>query len=122
MEQDYNRFTALFKALSDDNRLKIIDMLSCGEICACKILDGLEISQSTLSHHMKALEVCALVSSRREGKWTYYTLNGETVKAVLDFIKRLALAQKGMDLLPAGAGGIVKTITSPQEGCICEGV
>jgi ArsR family transcriptional regulator len=101
MEQDYNRFTALFKALSDDNRLKIIDMLSCGEICACNILDGLEISQSTLSHHMKALEGCALVSSRREGKWTYYTLNGETVKVVLDFIK---------------------TITSPKEGCICEGV
>lgn len=47
MKRSYAEFAPIFKVLSDETRLKIIDMLSCGEICACDILDGLSISQST---------------------------------------------------------------------------
>jgi ArsR family transcriptional regulator len=63
------------KALSDPNRLVIIDYLKDGERCACKILEQLKISQPTLSHHMRILCEASLVNCRREGKWIHYSLN-----------------------------------------------
>ena len=65
------------KALGDENRVQIIKMLTGGELCACKILDAFNITQPTLSHHMKILTECNLVNSRKEGKWTYYSINCE---------------------------------------------
>ena len=59
------------KALSDSNRIRIIQMLSEREKCACKILEELCITQPTLSHHMKYLCDCNLVTSRKDGKWNY---------------------------------------------------
>ena len=75
-----------FKALSDPNRLMIVDMLSHGELCACVILIKFKITQPTLSHHMRILCECGLVSARKKGKWTYYSLNGETVQEFRDFL------------------------------------
>ena len=86
---DYTVNTPLFKALGDENRLKIIDMLANGEICACEILWELEIAQPTLSHHMKILCDCSLVIPRREGKWTYYSLNKGKVKEMKAFINTI---------------------------------
>ena len=63
------------KALGNENRVQIIKMLTGGELCACKILDAFNITQPTLSHHMKILTECNLVNSRKEGKWTYYSIN-----------------------------------------------
>ena len=63
------------KALGDENRVKIIKLLSNGELCACKLLEEFKISQSTLSHHMKILSDCELVQSRKDGKWTFYEIN-----------------------------------------------
>ena len=80
LSDNYDENVVLFKALADKNRLMIVDMLSCGELCACMILEKYNISQPTLSHHMKILCDCGLVNGRKEGKWTYYSLNGETVK------------------------------------------
>lgn len=66
------------KALGDENRIQIVKMLADGELCACRILDAFNITQPTLSHHMKILTDCNLVNSRKEGKWTYYSINCET--------------------------------------------
>lgn len=65
----------VFKALCDFNRLMIIDLLKNGEKCACDILQKMNISQSTLSHHMKILCESGLINCRREGKWMYYSLS-----------------------------------------------
>lgn len=73
----YERETALFKALSDENRLRIIAMLRCGERCACRMQDELGIGQPTLSYHMGLLCASGIVSARREGRWTYYSINRE---------------------------------------------
>ena len=86
---NYENYTLFFRALSDENRLRIIDMLSCGEICACEILLELEITQSTLSHHMRILCDCLLVIPRRAGKWTFYSLNKGTVKALKAFVNTI---------------------------------
>jgi ArsR family transcriptional regulator len=76
----------LFKALADKNRLMIVDMLSCGELCACVILEKFSITQPTLSHHMKMLCACGLVNGRKEGKWTYYSLNDKTIQKIKTFL------------------------------------
>lgn len=89
MTDPYNQNVKFFKALSDVNRVMIMDMLSCGELCACMILEKLNINQSTLSHHMKILCDSGLVNSRKDGKWMYYTLNHKAInemKAFLDLI------------------------------------
>ena len=63
----------IFKALGDPNRIAILKMLQSGEKCACKLLEELNIGQSTLSHHMKILCDAEIVKGRKEGKWTHYS-------------------------------------------------
>ncbi len=80
----------IFKALSDNNRLQIIDMLSCGEMCACRILEKLNITQPTLSHHMKTLIDAKLVIARKEINWVYYSLNKYTIDELNKFIQYIS--------------------------------
>ncbi|MDD2993212.1 MAG: metalloregulator ArsR/SmtB family transcription factor [Pygmaiobacter sp.] len=82
------------KALGDSNRLQIVKMLSEGEKCACNLLERFEITQPTLSHHMKTLCDCGLVEVRREGKWSHYSLNCETLAAFQAFIGGLSCDKK----------------------------
>lgn len=77
------------KALGDSNRLQIVQMLSEGEKCGCKLLEAFEITQPTLSHHMRILTECGLVNARKEGKWSHYSLNCETLKEYKQFIEGL---------------------------------
>lgn len=74
MDKDYGSYSKILKAIADPKRLKIVDMLSCGELCACKIQEEFQITQPTLSHDMKILCDAGIVLSRREGKWSYYSL------------------------------------------------
>ena len=82
------------KALSDPNRLRIIQLLTCGEQCGCELLEQMQITQPTLSHHMKMLEDCSLVSSRRKGKWNHYSLNSDQWAAFRDYIESIRAACK----------------------------
>ncbi|HBC93093.1 MAG TPA: transcriptional regulator [Pelotomaculum sp.] len=95
----YAEYVPALKAVSDETRLKIIDMISCGEICACDILEGLNISQPTLSYHMKILSESGLVNAVRVGAWMRYTLNREKTDAVIKFFD---------------------FITSEKDNCICK--
>src|SRR5665648_156162 len=80
MENSYVENATLFKSISDPNRLRIVDMLSCGTLCACKILEKLQITQPTPSQQMKILCYCGLVKAKREGKWMHYSLNTEQIQ------------------------------------------
>ena len=77
----------VFKSLSDYNRLKILKMLanSCCELCACNLLEEFNITQPTLSHHMKTLCDAGIVNSRKQGSWNYYSLNKENILKVIEF-------------------------------------
>ena len=66
--RNHSEDAKVFKAFCDVNRLRILEMLSTGEKCACKLLDELQIGQSTLSHHMKILCESGVVVGRKEGK------------------------------------------------------
>ena len=83
---DHAEHSLLFKALSDPNRIMIVDMLSCGELCACTILEAFSLSQPTLSHHMKILCRSGLVVPRRDGRLTHYSLNREKFSDLISFI------------------------------------
>lgn len=83
------------KALGDSNRLKIVKMLSDGEKCGCKLLEAFDITQPTLSHHMKILCECGLVETRREGKWSHYSLNCDTLTAFKAFVGTLTCCRDG---------------------------
>lgn len=80
---------ALFKALGDENRIRILKLLRSGEKCACKLLEELNISQPTLSHHMKILCDTGIVSGRRDGKWTHYSICCEGICRVRGLMKEL---------------------------------
>jgi ArsR family transcriptional regulator len=86
----YQKCAVWLKAISDAKRLSIIDMLSCGELCACNILEKFEITQPTLSHHMKILCDSGLVLPRQDGKWTYYTLNQDAFREALELLSYLS--------------------------------
>jgi Predicted transcriptional regulators len=79
----------IFKTLGDSNRLQIVQMLSDGEKCACKLLEAFDITQPTLSHHMRVLNECGIVNTRKEGKWSYYSLNCETLTEFKKFVSSL---------------------------------
>lgn len=78
------------KALGDSNRLQIVQILSDGEKCGCNLLEKFEITQPTLSHHMKILCECGLVEARKEGKWSHYSLNSGTFMEFQQFIGGLS--------------------------------
>lgn len=84
--EDFETNAKIFKALSDINRLKIIEILSCEEKCGCEILSQFDFTQPTLSHHMKILTDCNLVITKKEGTWNHYKLNCEKVRYFLNFI------------------------------------
>ena len=85
---DTGKLAAMFKAMADENRLQIMELLLDGEKCACKLLEALEISQPTLSHHMKLLCDAGLVTGRKEGKWMHYSISEDGVGILQSYLTR----------------------------------
>jgi len=97
--ENHTTFAPIFKALGDSTRLKIIEMLSCGALCACDILESFQITQPTLSYHMKILTECGLVNSYKEGSWIHYSNNTVLIEKIKEYWN---------------------IITSEQDDCICK--
>lgn len=74
-EMKREEVSMICKAMSDANRLRILEMLTTGEKCGCDLLEELQITQPTLSHHMKVLSDCGLVSAHKKGKWQHYSIS-----------------------------------------------
>ncbi|WP_280340282.1 ArsR/SmtB family transcription factor [Nocardia neocaledoniensis] len=72
---DAAELAAVFKALSDPVRLRLLSLVASrasGEACVCDISDGVEVSQPTISHHLKVLREAGLLTSERRASWVYY--------------------------------------------------
>lgn len=82
----------VFKALADENRLEILELLTDGEKCGCELLEALRIGQSTLSHHMHILCEAGLVDARKEGKWMHYSLSAQGSAKARAFTERYTLS------------------------------
>ena len=88
---DYQKNARVFKALCDENRWKILDLLKNGEQCGCVLLNKLDISQSTLSHHMKILCDSGIVEGKKAGKWTHYSISQQGVAAAQELLAGLTI-------------------------------
>lgn len=89
MNSKYLDNVQVFKAFCDENRLMILEMLKGGEKCACVLLEKLKISQPTLSHHMKILIDSGIVTGRKQGKWTHYSINIAGIKNATQILREL---------------------------------
>ena len=76
---NYTKIAKMLKVLAEPKRLKIINLLSNGKMCASEILKAFRVSQPTLSHDMKALVDGKFVIARREGQKMFYSLNPDTI-------------------------------------------
>lgn len=88
---DEKRIAAIFKAFCDENRVRIIKLLRSGEKCACKLLDEINVTQPTLSHHMKILCDSGIVVGRKEGKWMHYSISEKGVKQAKKYLEQLTV-------------------------------
>jgi ArsR family transcriptional regulator len=78
-----DQLAAQFKALADPTRVAIVNHLSSGEeVCVCNLVDSFDLSQPTISHHLKILRQAGLVESTRRGTWAYYRLVPEALEAL----------------------------------------
>lgn len=98
MAYGYAEYIPVLKALADETRLRIIDMLRCGELCACKMLKQFSITQPTLSYHMKILTECGLVEARREGAWIHYSLCAQRAQEITQYLDVLMAPKANSDL------------------------
>ena len=97
MQLDEKRTALIFKAFCDENRIRILKLLHSGEKCACVLLDDLQISQPTLSHHMKILCDSGIVVGRKEGKWTHYSISHEGADTAMKCLKELTTVDQSVD-------------------------
>ena len=81
--------TRQFRALGDEHRLRIIDLLRNGERCVCELTDALDVGQSLLSFHLRTLKDAGLVTDRRDGRWAYYTLDADSFAQLEEFVGAL---------------------------------
>lgn len=83
---DEKNTALIFKAFCDENRIKIIKLLSTGEKCACRLLEEINITQPTLSHHMKILCDSGIVIGRKDGKWMHYCISKDGIEKAEKFL------------------------------------
>jgi ArsR family transcriptional regulator, arsenate/arsenite/antimonite-responsive transcriptional repressor len=100
---DLVRAETLFHALSDATRLAILEMLRGGERCVCDLQEDLDAAQSKLSFHLKVLKDAGLVSDRREGRWSYYTIVPQALAEVHDLAAGLQPRKGTLRVLQAGS-------------------
>lgn len=88
-----NTATTVFRALGDENRMQILSLLKQREMNGTELLQAVSIVQSTLSHHMKILTEAGLVHCRRQGKWSWYSVNLARLKQAGIFLESGAWEQ-----------------------------
>ena len=89
MNIDAKEAAGIFKAFCDENRIRILQLLQSGEKCACKLLEEMNITQPTLSHHMKILCDSGVVTARREGKWMHYSISEAGIECAQECLTSL---------------------------------
>ena len=86
---DVRPYSRLFRALSDETRLRIVALLSYGELCVCHIEKALDLSQPNVSRALGILKAAGVVDSRRDGTWVYYSVTEQQHAAVNQVLEKL---------------------------------
>ncbi len=87
-----SRYVRLLKALADPTRLEIMRVVAAqgGPVCACDIVDRFDLSQPTISHHLKILRDAGLLTTRRKGLWSFYEPDPEGLEAIFRLTTQIA--------------------------------
>jgi ArsR family transcriptional regulator len=96
---DVGPVSRLFRALGDETRLRIVALLSHGELCVCHLEEALGLPQSNVSRHLAVLRAAGIVRDRREGSWVYYRLLDQEHPDCERQLQALVRAFGGKDLL-----------------------
>lgn len=91
-EAEVEAARTVFAALSNEHRIRILEALRGGELCACELRVVVDAPQSTVATHLRELRDAGLVNTRRQGKWTYYRIADTAVLQLLDVAGALAAA------------------------------
>lgn len=92
----YEERSRVFKALCDERRQRILELLRHGEKCACVLMEEMGMPQSSLSYHMKILCDSGLVTSREEGKWIHYQISGQGGERAVELLREItAVSEHG---------------------------
>jgi len=89
LEKKHLENATVFKAFCDETRLMALSLLQSGEKCACELLEQVNVSQPTLSHHMRILVESGIVTSRKEGRWMYYSISLTGSEKAIELLKCL---------------------------------
>jgi ArsR family transcriptional regulator len=83
------RMAAIAKALGDPIRMQLVDVLRkhAGKVCVCELVPLFDLSQPTVSHHLKVLRDAGIVGSERKGLWAYYYVNPESLEEIKSWLK-----------------------------------
>ena len=93
----YEERAKVFKALCDERRQRILELLHTGEKCACVLIDEMGMPQSSLSYHMKILCDSGIVTSREEGKWTHYQISQQGSEKAIQLLKEITAVTENHD-------------------------
>lgn len=93
----YEERAKVFKALCDERRQRILELLHTGEKCACVLIDEMGMPQSSLSYHMKILCDSGIVSSREDGKWTHYRISQQGSEKAIQLLKEITAVTENHD-------------------------
>ena len=87
--QRAERMAAVAKALGDPVRLQLVDVLRkhAGKVCVCELVPLFDLSQPTVSHHLKVLRDAGIVGSERQGLWAYYYVIPDTTKELSTWLR-----------------------------------
>ena len=112
-------FLSITKALSDENRVRVLMALSSGELCVCQIIELLRLAPSTVSKHMAILKQARLVEGDKNGKWVYYRLAGDSapraVTEAIDWAKKHLVSEQVVKRDAKNLNSILKQ--RPVEVC-----
>ena len=112
-------FLAAMKALSDENRLRILVALNGRELCLCQIVELLSLATSTVSKHMSVLQQARLADARKDGRWTHFRLADVDSPEMVRQATKLAIQSLGKDAKIREDAKRLKQIlkTDPEELC-----
>ena len=94
METVYEMRARVFKALCDERRQRILELLHGGEKCDCVLIEEVGMPQSSLSYHMKILCDSGIVESREEGKWTHYRISRPGSENAVALLREITAIQE----------------------------
>lgn len=104
-DAEIERRSEQLKALSNPTRLRMVDLIyhGGGEICVCEFMDHFDLSQPTISHHLKALRDAGLIKSRKDGTFVYHRIDETAFSGLATLMSRLRTPNEASELVPSNA-------------------